>query len=771
MNEQSIAGAHGLTTSRTPPATHRQILTRALAILGGGILVTLPLLLPRTSSDPLSGLAVIVVFGGLLIMLYASHLACVACQGRQSHAPASSPGHDGPPDRASLPDHAAQDVDVTRHTPAWLARVASRIEAPLDGRHPEAKTHCRFIDVVQVLAVSLVVTAAYVHALGVGFLADDFNFLGPSSWQQLATGFFPVGGQSFYRPLEQMLWAVDYYLYATNPVGYHVTNGLLLTLSAALVYILAVLMLRHRFAAMIAALLYGLHPLHVQATVWIAGRPSLLVTVFFVLAVIGYVFGQSRPRMRWLSWLAAALALMSKESATTLPAVIALTYVVCRPLPVRAHTAMRHDAMNQTEPTAALARLSWRSWAFGLLRDVAPYLGIVIAYLMFRVVVIGELRPYYQGSYTDWPVVSNNLATAIKMLGIPWTQPDPATPFVTRQAWGWVLAFAGLLMLTLAWARARLVFWGMGWFLVTYGLLVNVRYVQERFFDLPLVGVAIAVAAVLLLLGQTVAVQDRRVRTITAVLCVLAVASIATLYLQSVRTRTTVFYRAAELVSGPAEQIKRWYPDLPAHAHITILGVPTWIGDYFNLAYSWGVGRQLRSLYPPEGPRIDVAAHRDVAALVASQPPGTEDHFFVVEQNGQVIDLSPDITPHHIRFVESQDAPGQPSYQRLSAGESLRVSLLLDPAVNDEVWLRYRTRDDARVGLGVHNSRGQCQADWSNAGDTWTEQRLALPSTVEQGRQVTLTLSNLGPAGVVDISEIALQAPGTEVPQSTCVSP
>ncbi|QLQ07080.1 MAG: hypothetical protein HZY76_14210 [Anaerolineae bacterium] len=247
-----------------------------------------------------------------------------------------------------------------------------------------------------------------------------------------------------------MLWAVDYYLYATNPVGYHVTNGLLLTLSAALVYILAVLMLRHRFAAMIAALLYGLHPLHVQATVWIAGRPSLLVTVFFVLAVIGYVFGQSRPRMRWLSWLAAALALMSKESATTLPAVIALTYVVCRPLPVRAHTAMRHDAMNQTEPTAALARLSWRSWAFGLLRDVAPYLGIVIAYLMFRVVVIGELRPYYQGSYTDWPVVSNNLATAIKMLGIPWTQPDPATPFVTRQAWGWVLAFAGLLMLTLA---------------------------------------------------------------------------------------------------------------------------------------------------------------------------------------------------------------------------------------------------------------------------------------------------------------------------------
>lgn len=710
MNDHTVAPATGLSTPDAQRTKPRGMSIMVLAVLAGSVLVTANLLLQRGSSEPLSGLALTVLFAGLFIILGASYQTC------------------------------------------------------------RIRTSCLLVDAVQVVVVLIITAAAYVHAAGVGFLADDFNFLGPTSWQRLASSFFPVGERSFYRPLEQVLWAADYYLSGRNPTGYHVTNGLLLALSAGLVYVLAVLMLRHRFAAIVAALLYGLHPLHVQATVWIAGRPSLLVTVFFVLAVICYVLGQQRPRMRWISWLAAALALMSKESAATLPAVIALTYFVRAPWPGRSPMIASSTPVHAAATAASFSRPTWRPWLTGLLRDVAPYVALLAAYLIFRVVVIGELRPFYHGSYGDWPAVSNNLATAIKMLGIPWTRPEQPAQFVTSNAWVWILAYAGLTILAMTWSRARLLFWGMSWFLITYSPLVNVQFVQERFFDLPLVGIAMAAPAALLLLGDSVALKDRRVGMAAVALGVLLASSVVTVYVQAIRARTEVYYQASDMIVGPAEQIKSWYPDLPAYAHITVLGVPSSIGDYFNLAYSWGLGRQLQALYPPTGPSINVYSHRDIASLAASRPLSAEDYFFLYRPDGQIVDLSPDVAPHHIRFVASQDDPSQPSYQRLSTGETLTVSLLLDPAVTDTVWLRYRGWGGSRVGLQAQNLRGQCQIDWPTTSEGWMEQRLVLPRTIEQGWQVTLTVSNLGPAGTVDISDLSLQAQGAEAPQHVCVN-
>src|SRR5207245_2281150 len=84
-----------------------------------------------------------------------------------------------------------------------------------------------------------------------------------------------------------------------------------------------------RLAAAVAALLFAVHPLRVESVAWITERRDVLCGLFFLLAVDCYlraVEGDTRPRRGWY-WSAvalAALALLSKAMAVTLPLVLLL---------------------------------------------------------------------------------------------------------------------------------------------------------------------------------------------------------------------------------------------------------------------------------------------------------------------------------------------------------------------------------------------------------------------------------------------------------------
>src|SRR4029453_636861 len=77
-------------------------------------------------------------------------------------------------------------------------------------------------------------------------------------------------------------------------------------------------------SATIAALIWGLHPLHAEAVAWASARRGLLCGFFYLLAVLGYlrgVAGGAIIERRWLGLSLAgfAAALSSKSIAVTLP--------------------------------------------------------------------------------------------------------------------------------------------------------------------------------------------------------------------------------------------------------------------------------------------------------------------------------------------------------------------------------------------------------------------------------------------------------------------
>lgn len=185
---------------------------------------------------------------------------------------------------------------------------------------------------LRLLPLSLLLAfIAYYPILNSYFLSDDFVQIGKvieGDWS-LVWG-REHGG--FFRPLFILSYIIDSLIWGDRPLGYHVTNLLLHGLNSYLVYNLSLSLLgpqnlaedSARGISLAASLLFLLHPSHTEAVSWISGRADLLATLFCLAALLAYVFHIEKGRTRYLllSLIFFALALLSKESAASLPLIL-----------------------------------------------------------------------------------------------------------------------------------------------------------------------------------------------------------------------------------------------------------------------------------------------------------------------------------------------------------------------------------------------------------------------------------------------------------------
>jgi len=135
---------------------------------------------------------------------------------------------------------------------------------------------------------------------------------------------------SNYHPLTLLSHTIDYALFGPDPMGHHLTSLILHGLNSALVFILAKRLLTkglgqgNTLGALIAALLFAVHPLHVESVVWVSERKDVLSAFFFFLSILLYIRYTEKGRMGLycLTLLAFILALLSKPMAVTLPVVL-----------------------------------------------------------------------------------------------------------------------------------------------------------------------------------------------------------------------------------------------------------------------------------------------------------------------------------------------------------------------------------------------------------------------------------------------------------------
>ncbi|MBN2256109.1 MAG: hypothetical protein JW736_10405, partial [Deltaproteobacteria bacterium] len=94
----------------------------------------------------------------------------------------------------------------------------------------------------------------------------------------------------FWHPMTWMSLMLDYELYGMNPGGYHITNVVIHGINAVLLFVLLHLMTGAFWRSALVALLFALHPLHVESVAWISQRKDVLSTLFWMLTMAAYVY-------------------------------------------------------------------------------------------------------------------------------------------------------------------------------------------------------------------------------------------------------------------------------------------------------------------------------------------------------------------------------------------------------------------------------------------------------------------------------------------------
>ena len=291
---------------------------------------------------------------------------------------------------------------------------------------------------------------------------------------------FTSGEFANWFPVTWLSHMLDSQLFGTQSGLHHISNVVLHALSTLLLFAFLKRATGARWPSAFVAVLFALHPLHVESVAWVAERKDVLSAFFWFLALYSYVrYVENRTSVRYaLVLLAFCLGLMSKPMVVTLPFVLLLL------------------------DFWPLRRLTWK-----VLWEKIPFFGLSLAAAVTTYIVQGSAGAVQ--SVSAFPMglrVANAAVTyavyIVKMLwpaGLAVFYPYPASVPV------WQVALAGVAIvgvsvfairshrtrpyLTIGWL------WYLGTLVPVIGLVqVGAQARADRYTYVPIVGLSIMLA-------------------------------------------------------------------------------------------------------------------------------------------------------------------------------------------------------------------------------------------------------------------------------------
>lgn len=350
--------------------------------------------------------------------------------------------------------------------------------------------HRSFRGVPPIAMLAAAVLATFWPAILNGFVWDDIPFIIRNAFLHdlgnlpkfLVSGDAAgTGGMNpYYRPLTTATFALDYALWGRQPAGYHATNILLHLGATIALYFAARRATRHDAAALAAALLFAVHPVHAEPVGYISARADLLCAIFMLTSFLAYsrhdVSGRRADLL--LSLLLFALGLLSKIVALILIPLLLL-----------------HLALFRRE------EIRWKS--------LVPFLAVSLAFLAARSWIL-KLESWGADPWPDRMAMAGiNLVVYLKNALLPldlkvfYALPGPSGFREPAAAVSWLfLAILGVALLRVARSRPAVAF-GTGWFFATLfpviGIVMTIlpSPIADRYLYIPLVGLAIAAAGLI----------------------------------------------------------------------------------------------------------------------------------------------------------------------------------------------------------------------------------------------------------------------------------
>lgn len=183
------------------------------------------------------------------------------------------------------------------------------------------------------IVLAIITFAAFYQVIGHDFLNyDDDIYVTTNRWVQhgltldsVKWAFSSVYAATW-QPMVWLSYMVDGEVFGLKAWGYHLANLLMHMANVLLLFLLFQRMTGKPWRSAFVALLFAVHPLHVESVAWIAERKDVLSTLFMLLTMWAYVGYAKHGGVRKYLWvmLFFVLGLMAKPMLVSLPFVLLL---------------------------------------------------------------------------------------------------------------------------------------------------------------------------------------------------------------------------------------------------------------------------------------------------------------------------------------------------------------------------------------------------------------------------------------------------------------
>ncbi len=306
---------------------------------------------------------------------------------------------------------------------------------------------------------------------------DPVNLLENDNVRSLATQniveIFQSTVEKVYVPLPILSFAVEYHFFKYSPLIYHLDNLLLHLAVVALIFWFARQCRLSMAASAMAALLFGIHPMHVESVAWVTERKDVLYAFFYLLSLnlyARYVQSQDK-RLYGLTILFGLLSVLSKPMALSLPFIFLL-----------------YDWF------------SYRRWGIKIFLEKIPHVVLIfpIVWITYHLNTRWIEISLYKSTLTwIWTFMFYLQKFFSPVILLPLYQlPKPVTLTNAPFAISFVL-FVLLVTLLIVFRRNRflifafLYYLGSIFFLLRYDDRIDMSLVADRFMYLPSLGICI----------------------------------------------------------------------------------------------------------------------------------------------------------------------------------------------------------------------------------------------------------------------------------------
>ncbi|MBR5984672.1 MAG: tetratricopeptide repeat protein [Bacteroidales bacterium] len=251
-------------------------------------------------------------------------------------------------------------------------------------------------DLLLCVGVFVFAILLYVNTFHHGWVLDD-SFLfkdnkyvtaGLSGWKDIMMNHSQDGAEFLpetfqYRPVSQLLFALEWEISPNNTTFYHVMNVLWNAVSSVLLFVLLRMMFKRRswIFPLLITLIFTANPMHTEVVANIKSRDELCYFLFLLLAIISalkYFENGKKINLLWLL-LSYTLSFFSKESAIT--ALVAIPLFVFFFGENKVSNVVKADVKQKRKKSEKHAKSNFKI--------LKPYINILLVLLLSTSVYLG----------------------------------------------------------------------------------------------------------------------------------------------------------------------------------------------------------------------------------------------------------------------------------------------------------------------------------------------------------------------------------------------